>query len=123
MPKVRNAMSKRTRAAVGLAPKAPASYEELRPWLVEVERARLRGMDLPPFRHIGRLHVGDGEWHCAMLCTIELVKFMEASLIPYTLSSTIVVNPIVQLPEVIISDGETRWFDIDKSWTVYPLRC
>jgi hypothetical protein len=122
MPKVCNARSRRTRAAVGLPPKAPASYEELRPWLLEVERARERGMDLPPFRHIGSLHVGEGEWRWTVLCTNELLRIMELSLIPYPLLSNVDENPVVQLPEVIISDGETCWFDMDKSWAVYPSK-
>ena len=120
MPMVCNARSRRTRAAVGLPLMAPASCQDLRPWLLEVERARERGMDLPPFRHIGSLHVGEGEWRWTVLCTNELLRIMELSLIPYPLLSNVDENPVVQLPEVIISDGETCWFDIDKSWTVYP---
>ena len=97
MARVRPARSKRTTAAVGLSTEAPQSLEDLRPWLLEVLRAKRRGMHIRRIVHIARLTKPGAEWRWTVACTAELMNIVADSRVAYPVNGAAgtisVVNP------------------------------
>ena len=88
MGRLRQARSKRTTAVVCLVSVAPQSPEELRPWLLEVERARRRGFHVRKSTHITRLTKPGAAWRWTVACSVELMNLMADSRVPYPLIYT-----------------------------------
>lgn len=54
----------------------------------KVERARRRGLDIPPFVHIAKLTEPDTSWWWTVACALELLEIMAASRVTFPVHNT-----------------------------------
>lgn len=66
---------------------SPQGVEELRPWFMAVERARGRGVEIPPWNYIARIMQPGVEWDWTLAHTIEQAEIENASNIKFPLTS------------------------------------
>ena len=90
--------------------KSPENAEDLRPWLAEVDRARRRGMDIPPLRYIAPLLDVDADFRWSIACARELLDIIAASGISYPLNtsvnSEVYSNSVVESEDSVSTDSE-----------------
>ncbi|KAG0573525.1 hypothetical protein KC19_VG185100 [Ceratodon purpureus] len=95
--------------------KSPQNAEDLRPWLAEVDRARRRGMDIPPLRAIAPLLQVDADFRWTIACALELLDIIAASSISYLLNTSVNTsvnsevdsNTVVQSEDSVSTDSES----------------
>ena len=66
---------------------SPQGVEELRLWFMAVERARGRGVEIPPWNLIARLMQPGVEWDWTIAHGLEQLEIMNASNIKFPLTS------------------------------------